>query len=102
MGDPTGFDFHAVAGGQGPSGRSVPMGDERPWSPGLRLQVRSPLPATIRLLRDGSVEALAEGHTLEAPASRPGVYRVELWLTLDGERRPWIYSNPVYLRGQGR
>lgn len=102
MGDPTGFDFHAVAGGQGPSGLSVPMGDERPWSPGLRLQVRSPLPATIRLLRDGSVEALAEGHTLEAPASRPGVYRVELWLALDGERRPWIYSNPVYLRGQGR
>jgi hypothetical protein len=78
------------------------MGDERPWSPGLRLLVRSPLPATLRLLRDGRVETVTEGNTLEHPVSRPGVYRVELWLTLDGERRPWVYSNPIYLRGQGR
>jgi len=28
----------------------------------------------------------------------PGVYRVEGWLTLDGEERGWIYANPIYVR----
>ena len=27
-----------------------------------------------------------------------GVYRVEGWLKVDGEERPWIYSNPIYAR----
>ena len=103
MGDPTGFDFRGVGDGHDQNAsRGFRMGDERPWSPGLRLLVRSPLPATLRLLRDGRVETVTEGNTLEHPVSRPGVYRVELWLTLDGERRPWVYSNPIYLRGQGR
>lgn len=28
----------------------------------------------------------------------PGAYRVEAWLKLDGEYRPWIYSNPIYVK----
>jgi hypothetical protein len=28
----------------------------------------------------------------------PGAYRLEAWLTLDGEQRPWIYSNPIYVK----
>ena len=27
-----------------------------------------------------------------------GVYRVEGWLTVDTEERPWIYANPIYVR----
>jgi acetyl esterase/lipase len=35
--------------------------------------------------------------------TEPGAYRVEAWLTVDGEQRPWIYSNPIYLeRVEGR
>jgi hypothetical protein len=28
----------------------------------------------------------------------PGAYRLEAWLELDGELRPWIFANPVYVR----
>jgi hypothetical protein len=24
-----------------------------------------------------------------------GVYRIEVWLEVGGEMRPWIYSNPI-------
>jgi len=95
MGDPSGFDFRVVEAGPGRPGIA---GEERTWTVGQRLEVRSPLPATIRLIRDGQVEAMSEGDRFDHPVSRPGVYRVELWLTLDAERRPWVYSNPIYLR----
>jgi hypothetical protein len=95
MGDPSGFDFRVVEAGPGRPGIA---GEERTWITGQRLEVRSPLPATIRLIRDGQVEAMSEGDRLDHPVLRPGVYRVELWLTLEAERRPWVYSNPIYLR----
>jgi hypothetical protein len=28
----------------------------------------------------------------------PGAYRLEAWLELDGEFRPWIFANPIYVR----
>jgi len=28
----------------------------------------------------------------------PGAYRLEAWLKLDGEWRPWVFGNPVYVR----
>jgi hypothetical protein len=27
-----------------------------------------------------------------------GAYRLEAWLKLDGELRPWIFANPIYVR----
>jgi hypothetical protein len=89
MGDPTGFEF---------AGDGFRMGDERPWTPGTTLRVRSTLPARIRLMRDGREVAVGDGHEFHHEAKEPGVYRVELWLELGGELRPWLYSNPVYLR----
>jgi hypothetical protein len=41
---------------------------------------------------------VSEGESLDHPVTRAGVYRVELWLPIGGERRPWLYSNPIYLR----
>ena len=46
---------------------------------------------------------LAEGYelagdTLEFAVNSSGVYRVEGWLDVAGERRPWVYSNPIYVR----
>ena len=32
------------------------------------------------------------------PVKEPCAYRLEAWLKLDGEWRPWIFSNPVYVR----
>ena len=38
------------------------------------------------------------GDHLEHRLSAPGVYRVEGWLALGGEDRPWVYSNPIYVK----
>ena len=35
---------------------------------------------------------------IEFAVKTPGAYRLEAWLPLDGELRPWIYSNPIYVR----
>ena len=70
------------------------MGEETTERP--ELQVRTPRPADLRLLRDGEVVASADGAAeLDFEPSGPGVYRVEA--RIGG--RLWIVSNPVYLRG---
>jgi hypothetical protein len=43
--------------------------------------------------------ARAEGEAeFEYAVTDPGAYRLEAWLHLDGEWRPWVYANPVYVR----
>jgi hypothetical protein len=74
------------------------MGEERPFAEGQKLLARFPTACHIRLLRNGRVVAEQEGDNLEHGVESPGVYRVEGWLKLDGEERPWIYSNPIYIR----
>lgn len=74
------------------------MGDEKPFAAGGRIDVESPLPGRIRLIRGGKEVARSEGVRLQVPVSEAGVYRAEVWLEVGGEWRPWIYSNPVYLR----
>jgi len=98
--DPTGFRFQYEPAATGQGGAPAPalMGDERPFAPGGRLVARFPAPCKARLIRNGGVVAEHQGEDFEFPADAPGVYRVEGWQTLDGEDRPWIYSNPIYLR----
>jgi hypothetical protein len=75
----------------------LPMGAKAPA--GRRtLRARTPLPARLRLLRDGREIAAAEGQTLEREVEEPGVYRVEAYRHARGRERTWILSNPVYLR----
>jgi hypothetical protein len=44
------------------------------------------------------VLAERSGRRLEVEVERPGSYRVEAWLASSGRERPWIISNPIYLR----
>ena len=75
----------------------LPMGAEAPA--GRRtLRVRTPLPARLRLLRDGAEIAGGEGTSLDAEVDEPGVYRAEALRRAKGRERTWILSNPVYLR----
>jgi hypothetical protein len=77
------------------------MGDEVEPRPGLRLVTELSLPARIRVLRDGAEVASAQrADRLEHAAEQPGVYRVEAWVEIGGEPRPWIYSNPIYVRAK--
>ena len=71
------------------------MGEELAFEPGIELAVRTPQAAEIRLLRDGEVVAAAHANELHHSIERHGVHRVEIFR----ETRPWIYSNPVYVRG---
>ncbi len=94
--DPTGFRFEAV---QGPDDSPVGlMGDEVKTSPTLRLVAQAPVSCRMRLLRNGRTIEDRVGDRLDVEVKEPGVYRVEGWLTLDGEERPWIYANPIYVR----
>jgi hypothetical protein len=74
------------------------MGDEAKFAPGARLVARFPVPCHIRLLSGGQSIAERRGEQLEAEVKAPGVYRVEGWLEVDGEERPWLFTNPIYVR----
>jgi hypothetical protein len=96
MCDATGFRFIASDS----RGRQVAiMGDEVKLADGLKLVAKLPLPAYVRLLRYGKEVAKAEGKAdFEFAVKEAGAYRLEAWLELDGELRPWIIANPIYVR----
>jgi hypothetical protein len=93
MCDGTGFSFVVSSGDS-----TGIMGDEQKFAAGMTLRARFPVACDIRLLRDGKLITRLSGDTLEHSPAGPGVYRVEGWLTLDNEQRPWLCSNPIYLR----
>jgi hypothetical protein len=62
------------------------------------LSAESPLPARLRLLRDGEQVKMVEGSELSHRAHGPGVYRVEALRHAHGAERTWVISNPIYLR----
>jgi hypothetical protein len=96
MCEATGFRFQASKADGKPSGI---MGDEVKFSEGMKLTAQFPVGCQIRLLRDGAQAAESTGQDrIEFPVKEPGVYRLEAWLTLDGEPRPWIFANPIYVR----
>ena len=100
FGDATGFRFDADDGG----GERRTMGDEirLPAGGAVRLAARSPVKCRTVFFRDGQVAAEVKDSALaELSADRRGVYRVEVYLDqlgtlLDG--KPWIISNPIFVR----
>jgi hypothetical protein len=95
MCDATGFRFEASVEGK----PVAMMGDEVKLADGLKLTAKLPLPAYVRLVRHGEEVAKSEGKAeFEFAVKEVGAYRLEAWLKLDGEWRPWIYSNPVYVK----
>jgi hypothetical protein len=93
--DPTGFAFVAYS----EEGKNLAViGDDVGLKPGLKLKAEAPVACSWKLLRNGEVVATAESREISLPVKTAGVYRVEAWLEADGEMRPWIYSNPIYVR----
>jgi hypothetical protein len=96
MGDATGFRF-AASDSRGT--QAAIMGDEVQLADGLKLTATLPLPAYVRLLRYGKEVAKSDGKAeCEFAVKEAGAYRLEAWLELDGEFRPWIYANPINVR----
>jgi hypothetical protein len=92
--DPTGFSFHAEY-----QGKPHPMGSTVGREAKLVLQ--SPIPARFRVFRSGALDQELEGRLFEIEKLGEGCYRVEVY-PLDPpviiEGKPWILSNPIYVR----
>ncbi len=57
------------------------------------------VPAQLKLIRNGVVVKEANDTNLDYIVKDGGAYRLEAWLNVDGEARPWIISNPLYVGG---
>lgn len=79
-------------------GPAVRMGEELATREIATLEVSSPVPAEIRLIKDGLLAQETFGQQLSLPATGPGVYRAELRLRRDRRSLPWAFTNPIYLR----
>ena len=89
-----GFRFYYVS----QDGAPLTMGEEKPFEPGT-LNIEVPKQGKIRLFKDGILQKQWHGQRASYRVDDRGVYRVEVYyrLLLFGWR-PWIFSNPIYLR----
>lgn len=104
FGDSEGFRFNVENG----DGLDMPplaiMGDEigLPQGGALTLTVRSPVSCRTIFFRDGRpVQEVKDSTRARLQAVEKGVYRVELYLDQLGpllEGKPWIVSNPIFVR----
>jgi len=94
--DPTGFSFIAEN-----NLGLFDMGDQIPLAGlgvgGTIIHASLPIPAKLKLIRDGVVVAEGDDSKFAYTPKEPGAYRLEAWLSIDGEDRPWIFSNPIYV-----
>ena len=93
--DPTGFSFTAQMNGKSNGKMIGTMGDQVKSGNGLTLRIEAPVAGMVKLIHNGRVIAEKLTDKLEHQVTSPGVYRVEIWLQIDGEQRPWIYANPI-------
>ncbi|HHX51507.1 MAG TPA: PHP domain-containing protein [Clostridia bacterium] len=78
------------------------MGDTLELTENARLEITLPCLAKVRLFRNGSLMVQKRTREWELMIEQPGVYRVEAFLPVGCWRwKPWLYSNPIYLRGPG-
>ena len=65
---------------------------------GVTLQIACPQIGQTRLIHDGKVVLQEnEGTHSTYIATRPGAYRVEVYLPYKGKPRGWIFSNPIFI-----
>ncbi|MCC7375633.1 MAG: hypothetical protein IT581_13330 [Verrucomicrobiales bacterium] len=98
MADPTGFRFELWDRSRREMGPAGGLGSEHTFKNGLEVRAEFPVRCRrIRLIRDGTPVAVGRGDSFAHRIDRPGVYRIEGWLMLDGEERGWLYGNPIYV-----
>lgn len=90
--DSRGFRFAA----QSPRGRWG-IGSTLPYHDDLVLQVKTPRPARVRLVRNGKLWTSSQGRKHRFHVNRPGVYRIEALHRRGWKWQPWIFSNPIWI-----
>lgn len=99
FGDATGFRLTAES-----TAEKRIMGDEiaLPSEGGVRLAVSVPVRSRVLFLRDGQAVHEERGvERVELMVEQKGAYRVEVYLDrlpAPADEKPWIISNPVYVR----
>ena len=74
------------------------IGDDIRLDGGLTMQIRLPQKAECVLVKDGKpIKIWRDRDICTHIANQPGIYRVECYLKSLGERRGWIFSNPIYV-----
>lgn len=94
FGDAAGFDFRLLQS-------SGVMGDETAYLQPLELTAKAPLASRFVLLRNGVAVDQSAGSTVRFPVTAPGIYRIEVYLDSlppPATGKPWILSNPIYIR----
>ncbi len=78
----------------------IEMGEVAGYVDNMCLYARSPLPGSLmRLVRNGVLIKTIYSNYMEFNLTEPGMYRVEIFYRPRfGSPRPWIYSNPIYLK----
>ncbi len=62
------------------------------------IEARLPGEGKISLVRDGRVVREESRRALQWDLTIPGVYRIEALQYAEGKWRPWIYSNPIWVK----
>jgi hypothetical protein len=88
-----GFSFR-VADGQ----HTATMGDTFLLGAGAGLDVALPAQGRVRIIKDGRLFHERIGREVHCTIHDTGVYRVEVYLKKYMKYRPWIFSNPIYVR----
>ena len=88
-----GFSF-IIADGR----KEVTMGDEFLLDEKALLRVEIPEKGRIRVIKDGNPFREEVGRVKEYEVREKGNYRIEVYLKTLGKYRPWIFSNPIYVR----
>ena len=72
------------------------MGDDVTLTDHLTLNASLPTAAQLTLFHDGRAIASKTGASWQVPVTAPGAYRLEA----ARHGKPWIFSNPIYVRPQ--
>jgi hypothetical protein len=70
------------------------MGEDVPLGERLHLTVELPQEAELRVIKDGAPLQRLRSRRFSQPVREEGIYRIEAYV----EGRPWIFSNPLYVR----
>ncbi len=74
------------------------MGDDVKLRNGATFQIKIPEEQEVRLIKDGEcIKTWEDCAFCTYIAKEPGAYRVESYIKYLGEKRGWIFSNPIYL-----
>jgi hypothetical protein len=78
--------------------RSATMGDDFLLHTSADLRISVPHRARLRIVRNGALVHQTIDRELSLTIREPGAYRIEAELAVLGRYRPWIFSNPIYVK----